>query len=77
VEASIRACSRNSVAIWERAATIVLLVLGQSANADLLTNIDKSAQRMTVTVNGQRLYDWPVSTGSSGYDTLRREGAVG
>jgi hypothetical protein len=25
---------------------------------------------MTVTVNGEHLYDWPVSTGGSGYDTL-------
>ena len=24
---------------------------------------------MTVTVNGEQLYDWPVSTGGSGYDT--------
>lgn len=51
------------------AAIIALLVLGQPANADLLINIDKSAQRMSVTVNGQHRYDWPVSTGGSGYDT--------
>ena len=24
---------------------------------------------MTVTVNGEQLYDWPVSSGGSGYDT--------
>src|SRR5262245_36623413 len=51
------------------AATVALLTLGQAAYADLLINIDKSAQRMTVTVNGAQLYDWPVSTGGSGYDT--------
>jgi lipoprotein-anchoring transpeptidase ErfK/SrfK len=51
------------------AATVALLMLGQAAHADPLINIDKSAQRMTVTVNGQRLYDWPVSSGGSGYDT--------
>jgi L,D-transpeptidase catalytic domain len=40
-----------------------------SPYADFLIEIDKFAQRMTVTVNGQRLYEWPVSTGGSGYDT--------
>jgi lipoprotein-anchoring transpeptidase ErfK/SrfK len=51
------------------AATVALLTLGQTAYADLLIKIDKSAQRMTVTVNGAQLYDWSVSTGESGYDT--------
>jgi lipoprotein-anchoring transpeptidase ErfK/SrfK len=51
------------------AATVAVLMLGQAAHADLLINIDKSAQRMTVTVNGEQLYDWPVSTGANGYDT--------
>jgi hypothetical protein len=51
------------------AATVAVLMLGQAAHADLLININKSAQRMTVTVDGKQLYDWPVSTGGSGYDT--------
>jgi hypothetical protein len=51
------------------AATVAVITLGQAAHADLLINIDKSAQRMTVTVNGEQLYDWPVSSGGSGYDT--------
>ena len=51
------------------AATIAVLTLAQAANADLLIEIDKSAQRMTVTVNGNQLYLWPVSTGGRGYDT--------
>jgi hypothetical protein len=51
------------------AATVAVLMLGQAAHADLLINIDKSAQRMTVTLNGEQLYDWPVSTGGDGYDT--------
>jgi lipoprotein-anchoring transpeptidase ErfK/SrfK len=42
---------------------------GAAANADLLIQIDKSTQRMTVTVNGAQLYKWPVSTGANGYDT--------
>jgi hypothetical protein len=51
------------------AAIMAVLMFGQAAYADLLIQIDKSAQRMTVTLNGEQLYDWPVSTGGSGYDT--------
>ena len=51
------------------AAIVAVLMLGQAAHADLLIEIDKSAQRMTVTVNGKQLYVWPVSTGGRGYDT--------
>ena len=51
------------------AAIFAALALGQAAHADLLIQIDKSAQRMTVTVDGKQLYDWPVSTGGRGYDT--------
>ncbi len=51
------------------AATIAVLMVGQAAHADLLIQVDKSAQRMTVTVNGKQLYDWPVSTGGRDYDT--------
>jgi len=51
------------------AATIAVLMFGQAAYADLLIEIDKSTQRMTVTVNGEQLYDWPVTTGGRDYDT--------
>jgi L,D-transpeptidase catalytic domain len=51
------------------AAVVAVLMLGQAAYADLLIEVDKSAQRMTVTLNGEQLYDWPVSTGGDGYDT--------
>jgi hypothetical protein len=51
------------------AALVAVIALGQDANANLLIDIDKSAQRMTVTVNGYQLYDWPVSTGGPGYET--------
>lgn len=51
------------------AAIVAVLMLGQAAYADLLVQIDKSTQRMTVTVNGEQLYEWPVSTGGEGYDT--------
>ena len=39
------------------------------ARADILINVNKSSQRMTVTVDGRRLYEWPVSTGRPGYET--------
>ena len=51
------------------AATVAVFMLTQAAHADLLIKIDKSAQRMTVMVNDQQLYEWPVSTGADGYDT--------
>ncbi len=44
-------------------AAVAVLMLGQAAYADLLIAVDKSSQRMTVTVNGEQLYEWAVSTG--------------
>ena len=51
------------------AGTVVVFTLGQAAYADLLIQVDKSAQRMTVTVNGEQVYDWAVTTGGRDYDT--------
>src|SRR5215471_16473104 len=53
------------------AVAISALPLGQVAYAELLIKVDKSTQRMTVMVNGVQLYNWPVTTGGSGYDTPR------
>ncbi len=50
-------------------ACLAVLALGATANAGILINVDKSAQRMTVTVDGRARYQWPVSTGRHGYDT--------
>lgn len=50
-------------------AIVAVVMFGQAAHADLLIEIDKSTQRMTVVVNGEELYEWPVSTGADGYDT--------
>ena len=61
-------CINRLIAVLT-AAIFAVLVLGQPASADLLIKIDKTAQRMTVTVDGKQLYDWPVSTGGGGYDT--------
>jgi hypothetical protein len=39
------------------------------ARADVLIQVDKSTQTMTVTVDGAPTYSWPVSTGIGEYDT--------
>ena len=46
-------------------ATLIALVFAQPARANVMIVIDKSAQKMTVTVNGEERYVWPVSTGHS------------
>lgn len=51
------------------AATFVLAAFTVPANADLLVSVDKSTQRMTVSVDGVPRYVWPVSTGVARYDT--------
>ncbi len=50
-------------------ACLIGLALGQPAWADVQININKSTQRMTVTVDGQPRYNWPISTGRPSYDT--------
>ena len=40
-----------------------------AASSAVLVTIDKAAQRMTVAVDGQDRYAWPVSTGAAGHDT--------
>ena len=51
------------------AAAFVALVFAAPARADLLIQIDKAAQQMTVSADGELLYTWPVSTGRAGYNT--------
>ena len=40
-----------------------------TAFANILIQIDKPSQTMTVSVDGQLLYRWPVSTGATGFST--------
>jgi hypothetical protein len=40
-----------------------------SADAKILVTIDKSAQRMSVSVDDERRHHWPISTGRAGHDT--------
>jgi lipoprotein-anchoring transpeptidase ErfK/SrfK len=52
------------------AAAIVMAGLAVApARADVVVQIDKSSQRMAVSVDGMSRYNWPVSTGRSGYGT--------
>jgi hypothetical protein len=51
------------------AAAFAALTLAAPARANVMIIIDKSAQKMTVTVDGEERYIWPVSTGRGGYDT--------
>lgn len=55
------------------AAALAGLALTAPVRAELLINIDKSAQQMTVTEDGVELHVWPVSTGGAGYDTPNGE----
>ena len=45
------------------------LAAAAPARADLFIQVDKAAQQMTVSEDGQQLYVWPVSTGRAGYNT--------
>jgi hypothetical protein len=52
-----------------RAAALAGVLFALPADAAVLVTVDKSAQQMTVAVDGRPLYQWPVSTGAPGYDT--------
>src|ERR1700744_3225170 len=58
--------SRLSVPL---AAAARSLAFAPGAHANIAIAIDKSAQQMTVAVDGVPRYTWPVSTGRAGYDT--------
>jgi hypothetical protein len=51
------------------AIVMVLAVGSTTAQASVLISIDKSAQRMSVSVDGTERWSWPVSTGAGGYAT--------
>src|SRR5688500_17849470 len=55
-----------------RLASLLLAALAAAvlpAEGAILISIDKSAQRMTVEVDGAPRWTWPVSTGRRGYGT--------
>jgi hypothetical protein len=55
-----------------RLAPLVLaatVALSGTATASVLVTVNKATQRMTVLVDGETRYSWPVSTGMKGYAT--------
>ncbi|GFO80397.1 MAG: hypothetical protein A49_00240 [Methyloceanibacter sp.] len=56
---------------WALQALLIawLCVLAGPAFASILITVDKPTQTMTVSVNGEPRYRWPVSTGATGYST--------
>jgi hypothetical protein len=62
----LRCSPKLAAALFAAALT---LPFAPAARADILINVDKSSQHMTVAVDGTQRYDWPVSTGRPGYDT--------
>ena len=50
-------------------AAALAIMFASPAAANIVVNIDKSTQRMSVAVDGAVRYVWPVSTGRPGYDT--------
>ena len=50
-------------------AAALAILSAAPAWAKVLIAIDQSAQRMTVSVDGEVRYSWPVSTGRAGYGT--------
>jgi|SRR6185312_3491640 len=51
------------------AAAIMLFAGVTSAGAAIVINVDKSAQKLSVVVDGTTKYEWPVSTARRGYKT--------
>ena len=50
-------------------ATVVAGLALTPARAGVVVQIDKSSQRMAVSIDGMTRYNWPVSTGRRGYGT--------
>jgi hypothetical protein len=50
-------------------ALLALAVSTPAMSAQVLISVDKASQRMTVSVDGEVRYTWPVSTGMAGYLT--------
>jgi len=50
-------------------AGMLIVVAAAPADANVLIQIDKSTQQMTVSVDGALRWQWPVSTGRPGRDT--------
>lgn len=54
---------------WLAACALTAVPWGSAAHAEVVVQIDKSSQRMSVSVDGATRYSWPISTGRDGYGT--------
>ena len=45
---------------------LLCLLLDNPATAGVVVTINKATQRMTVAIDGEARYSWPVSTGTKG-----------
>jgi hypothetical protein len=75
---------RQGLSLWQEVAmksvrvfagvtltALAITAAASAARAELLIKVDQSIQRMTVDLDGQRLHEWPVSTGRPGFETPR------
>src|ERR1700688_5298076 len=68
----VKRLSGGRLARLALAAAVVIAGLALTpARADVVVQIDKSSQRMAVSVDGMTRYNWPISTGRSGYGAAR------
>jgi L,D-transpeptidase catalytic domain len=59
----LRGLARTAIAL------LGAIALAPAASAEVFIAVDKTAQRMSVSVDGVERYSWPVSTGTAGYAT--------
>jgi lipoprotein-anchoring transpeptidase ErfK/SrfK len=57
---------RFSKAAATAAAVVALLSFAGVVRAEVVVTVDQATQRMTVVVDGEHRYTWPVSTGLAG-----------
>jgi lipoprotein-anchoring transpeptidase ErfK/SrfK len=50
-------------------AFLLLFILAQDARAEILAKVRLSKQSISIIVDGELRYAWPISTGREGYDT--------
>ncbi len=61
--------TNSGIAVLLAGICLAALAVATPARADIFISVNKSTQRMTVSVDGRVRYVWPVSTGRPGYDT--------
>ena len=67
-----RLSKRRLARVGFAVAAIIAILAGLAltpARAGVVVEIDKSSQRMAVSVDGTTRYSWPVSTGRRGFGT--------